>query len=262
MRTKFEDYIISNLFNPCWPFLSLVYEISVNCTGNRGPGRTPLDWSTRLKLAAGSARGLAFLHHACESKRAHGHLTSSNILVDQEGNACISDFALDQLVHPAPPLSSSSPNKAYKAPELFDNTTSTSSKASQKSDVYSFGIVLLEILTGKMAGEGEGEGMDLVKWVRSNAAQEDLMLEVFDLELLRYKEMEVEMVALLQVALLCLNHMPRERPKMSVVYKMIEDIRARGAAAAAGVVHSPSPNDLSSNSSPCLSEDTPTFASS
>lgn len=260
--TKFEDLYHFELIQSILAlFLSLVSEISMNFTGNRGPGRTPLDWSTRLKLAAGAARGLAFLHTACESKLAHGHLTSSNILVDHDGNACISDFALDQLVLPSPPSSSSSPNKAYKAPELIDNSSNASSKASQRSDVYSFGVALLEILTGKMAGESEGEAIDLVKWVRSSAAQEESMLEVFDLELLRYKEMEVEMVALLQVALLCLNQVPRERPKMSIVYKMIEDIRARGAGGGS-VVHSLSPNDLSSNSSPCLSEDAPTFGSS
>ncbi|XP_058069144.1 probable leucine-rich repeat receptor-like protein kinase At1g68400 [Magnolia sinica] len=219
--------------------------------GNRGPGRTPLDWTTRLKLASGAAKGLVYLHTACEPKLAHGHLTSSNILVDHTGNACISDFALHHLIHPSMPLSS--PHKAYMAPEFLENNNYNGRKVSEKGDVYSFGIVLLEILTGKMAGEEE---MDIAKWVRE-AVHKELTLEVFDLELLRYKEMEEEMVALLQVALLCLGPIHKERPKMAVVYKMIEDIRARGR----GGAHSPSANDLSSNSSPYLS-DTPTLTSS
>lgn len=243
----------------------LVYDFMPNGSlhsllhGDRGPGRTPLDWNTRLKLASGAARGLDFLHTASESKLAHGHLTSSNILADHQGNARISDFALHHVLRSFPPMSLSSPNNVYRAPELLDNVNT--SKFSRSGDVYSFGVVLLEILTGKMAGEGEGA--DLTKWVR-DIVREEPMSEVFDLELLSYREMEGEMVALLQVALLCLASMPRERPKMSVVYKMIEDIRARGCGGGGGggVSHSPSLRDLSSNSSPCLSEDTPTVTSS
>ncbi|KAK3026869.1 hypothetical protein RJ639_041996 [Escallonia herrerae] len=226
--------------------------------GNRGPGRTPLDWSTRLKLASGSAAGVAFLHSHNKSKLFHGHLTSSSIIVDHLGNACISDIGLHQLFQvPA------SPNNAYKAPELSPNGNTTDStnnhrskKFSQTCDVYSFGMVLLEILTGK-AATSEG-GASLVKWVR-RVVQEEWTWEVFDYELLRYKEMEEEMVALLQVALLCLAQSPRDRPKMSVVQQMIEDIRRKGGREREA--RSPL-NGLSSDSSPSESECTPNFISS
>ncbi|KAK3026660.1 hypothetical protein RJ639_040687, partial [Escallonia herrerae] len=63
--------------------------------GNRGPGRTPLDWTTRLKIAAGSACGLAFIHSSCKSlKLTHGNIKSTNILLDKSGNARVSDFGL------------------------------------------------------------------------------------------------------------------------------------------------------------------------
>ncbi|EEF45775.1 probable leucine-rich repeat receptor-like protein kinase At1g68400 [Ricinus communis] len=222
--------------------------------GNRGPGRTPLEWSTRLQLASGSAKGLAFFHGYHKAKLFHGNLTSSNILVDSWGNACISDIGIHQLLH-SPPLS----NDAYKAPELMPNNNNIiiHGKFTQRCDVYSFGVILLEILTGKMP-TGEGE-TSLGRWVQK-VPREEWTWEVFDFELLRSKEMEEEMVALMQVALLCLATLPRDRPKMSMVHRMIEDIRTKGSAR--GSASSSILNDISSDSSPSLSENTINFTSS
>ncbi|KAK3014616.1 hypothetical protein RJ639_009115 [Escallonia herrerae] len=241
-----DELLLVNDFLPNGSLHSLLH-------GNRGPGRTPLDWRTRLKLASGSAAGVAFLHSHNKSKLFHGHLTSSNIIVDHLGNACISDIGLHQLFQVP-----TSPKNAYKAPELSPNGNTTDStnnrrskKFSQMCDVYSFGMVLLEILTGK-AATSEG-GVSLEKWIR-RVVQEEWTWEVFDYELLRYKEMEEEMVALLQVALLCLAQSPRDRPKMSVVQQMIEDIRRKDGRE--GEAQSPL-NGLSSDSSPSVSESTP-----
>ncbi|XP_050220262.1 probable leucine-rich repeat receptor-like protein kinase At1g68400 [Mercurialis annua] len=223
--------------------------------GNRGPGRTPLDWSTRLKLASGSAKGLAFFHGYNKAKLFHGNLTSSNILVDNCGNGCISDIGIHQILH-SPPLS----NIAYKAPELIlnHNNIITYGRFTQQCDVYSFGVILLEILTGKTPS-GEGE-TSLTKWVQK-VPRDEWTWEVFDFELLRSKETEDEMVGLMQVALLCLAELPRDRPKMSMVHRMIEDIRNKGSAREA---HSSGSilNDLSSDSSPSLSENAIDFSSS
>ena len=110
--------------------------------GNRGPGRTPLDWTTRLKIAAGAARGLAFIHNSCKAlKLVHGNIKSANILIDRAGNACVSDFGLCSF---APSLASNPKSSGYRAPESLDGRRLT-----QKADVYSFGVLLLELLTGK-----------------------------------------------------------------------------------------------------------------
>lgn len=244
--------------------LLLVYDFLPNGSlhsllhGNRGPGRTPLDWTTRLKIAAGSAGGIAFIH-SYKSKLFHGHLISSNILVDQLGNACISDIGLHQLFQIP-----SSPNNGYNAPELMldHNINGTQNrKFSQKSDVYSFGVVLLEILTGKMV-TSEGEA-SLVKWVRK-VVGEEWTWEVFDFELLRYKEMEDEMMALLKVALLCLAQLPKDRPKMSEVHKMIDEIRRKGSSKRGEERKDVASKELSSDrSSPSsLVDSTPNFISS
>ncbi|XVF35333.1 hypothetical protein REPUB_Repub18cG0136500 [Reevesia pubescens] len=237
--------------------LLLVYDFLPNGSlhsllhGNRGPGRTPLSWSTRLKVASGAAQGLAFIHGYSKAKIFHGHLTSSNIIVDRHGNACISDSGLHQVLH-APSLS----NDDYKAPELMLNNGEDSSlvrKYTQKCDIYSFGVILLEILTGKMVS-GES-GMSLVKWVQS-VGKEEWAWEVFDFEMLGDKEMEEEMVGLMQVALLCVATLPKDRPKMSMVHRMIEDIRTKDARNGGTICIL---NVFSSDSSPTLSDRTLSF---
>ncbi|ESR61665.1 hypothetical protein CICLE_v10014501mg [Citrus x clementina] len=218
--------------------------------GNRGPGRTPLDWTTRLKIAAGAARGLAFIHFTCKSlKLNHGNIKSTNVLLDKTGNARVSDFGLSIF---APPSTVPRSN-GYRAPEL---SSSDGRKQSQKSDVYSFGVLLLELLTGKCpsvidgggAGMGCGGAVDLPRWVQS-VVREEWTAEVFDLELMRYKDIEEEMVGLLQVAMACTSASPDQRPNMSHVVKLIEELR--------GVEVSPCHENFDSVSdSPCLSEDT------
>ncbi|KAL8109857.1 putative leucine-rich repeat receptor-like protein kinase At1g68400 [Apium graveolens] len=208
--------------------LLLVYDFLPNGSlftllhGNRGPGRTPLDWNTRLKVALASAQGLAFLH---SRKLVHGNLASSNIIIDHLLNPCISDIGLNLLLQ-IEPLSLNNP---YRAPELVQavhtNNNPSTKRYTKKCDVYSFGVILLEILTGKPAWiEGEG---NLVNWVEGIMKQDNWIWEVYDFEMLRYKEMEAEMKALLQVALLCLVSSPNQRLEMNVVKKMIEDIRVR-----------------------------------
>lgn len=218
-------------------------------TGNRGPGRTPLDWTTRLKIAAGAARGLAFIHNSCKSLRlTHGNVKSTNILLDRTGNVRVSDFGLS--VFAAPTVATPRSN-GYRAPESLDVR-----KLTQKSDVYSFGVLLLELLTGKCpsvvdnGGPGGGYGggvVDLPRWVQS-VVREEWTAEVFDLELMRYKDIEEEMVGLLQIAMSCTAASPDQRPKISQVVKMIEEIR--------GVEMSPCDDNLDSVSdSPSVSED-------
>lgn len=127
-------------------------------------------------------------------------------------------------------------------------------KTTQKSDVYSFGVLLLELLTGKCpavvehGGTGYGGAVDLPRWVQS-VVREEWTAEVFDLELMRYKDIEEEMVGLLQVAMSCTAAAPDQRPTMGYVLKMIEEIR--------GVEVSPSHELLDSVSdSPSVSDDT------
>lgn len=195
--------------------------------GNRGPGRIPLDWTTRISLVLGAARGLARIHQEyAASKIPHGNVKSSNILLDKNGVACISDFGLALLLNP---VHATARLGGYRAPEQLEVK-----RLSQKADVYSFGVLLLEVLTGRAPSqypspsrprvEEEEQGVDLPKWV-SSVVKDEWTAEVFDQELLRYKNIEEEMVAMLQVGMACVVPQPEKRPTMSEVAKMIEDIR-------------------------------------
>ncbi|RZC61465.1 hypothetical protein C5167_023241 [Papaver somniferum] len=185
--------------------------------GNRGSGRTPLNWETRSGIALGAARGISYLHSQ-GSHISHGNIKSSNILLTKTYEARVSDFGLAQLVGP-----NATPNRVagYRAPEVTDPR-----RVSQKADVYSFGVLLLELLTGKAPTHAllNEEGVDLPRWVQS-VVREEWTAEVFDLELLRYQNVEEEMVQLLQLAIDCAAQYPDKRPTMAEVTKRIEELR-------------------------------------
>lgn len=197
-------------------------------TGNRGPGRIPLDWTTRISLVLGAARGIAYIHEQYAASRIpHGNVKSSNVLLDKNGFACISDFGLSLLLNPVHAIARLG---GYKAPEQAEIK-----RLSQKSDVYSFGVLLLEVLTGKAPSQypspsrprqdqEDEQPVDLPKWVRS-VVRDEWTAEVFDQELLRYKNIEEELVSMLHVAMACVVPQPEKRPTMSEVTKMIEEIR-------------------------------------
>ncbi|KAM4093591.1 hypothetical protein ACJW30_06G128300 [Castanea mollissima] len=189
--------------------------------GNRGSGRTPLDWDSRVKISLGTARGIAHIHSEGGGKCSHGNIKSSNVLLTTDLDGCISDVGLTPLMNFPATLSRTT---GYRAPEVAETR-----KITQKSDVYSFGVVLLEMLTGKVPHQYPGGNqhdvvVDLPRWVKS-VVREEWTAEVFDVELLRYQNVDEEMVQMLQIALACVTKLPDMRPQMVQVVKMMEEIK-------------------------------------
>lgn len=129
------------------------------------PGKEPLDWNTRMKIAAGAAKGLEYLHDKANPPVIYRDLKSSNILLDNGYFPKLSDFGLAKLgpvgdkTHVSTRVMGT---YGYCAPEY-----AMTGQLTLKSDVYSFGVVFLEIITGRKAidnTKGPGEH-NLVAWV-------------------------------------------------------------------------------------------------
>ncbi|KAG6505942.1 probable inactive receptor kinase At2g26730 [Zingiber officinale] len=187
--------------------------------GSRGAGRSPLGWESRMRVALAAGRGLAHLHTTAQL--VHGNIKASNVLLraGDLDSAAFSDFALHPLFHPAPRIRPA----GYQAPEVLETRRPTF-----KSDVYSFGVLLLELLTGKAPNQASlnEEGIDLPRWVQS-VVREEWTAEVFDAELMRYADIEEEMVQLLQIAMACVSAVPDSRPDIAEVVRMMEQITDR-----------------------------------
>ncbi|KAG8381514.1 hypothetical protein BUALT_Bualt06G0129700 [Buddleja alternifolia] len=192
--------------------------VSALLHGKMGTDRTILYWETRLKIAVGVARGIAHIHRQDDRKLVHGNIKSSNIFLNEQRYGIISDAGVAKVSRPVRRSAMPTPN--YLAPEVKDTR-----KTSQASDVYSFGVVLLELVSGKPSQytTEDGEVISLVEWVQS-VIREDWPAEVFDVGLLGYQNDEEAMEHVLQIAKDCVNSIPENRPKITEVVKMLEEI--------------------------------------
>ncbi|EFJ05924.1 hypothetical protein SELMODRAFT_270002 [Selaginella moellendorffii] len=197
--------------------------------GNRGAGRSPLDWPSRLRIADGAAKGLAYIHEQNGGTFVHGSIKSSNVLLAKDFEACVSDAGLAHLLT-TNAAATSSRMLGYRAPEVLETR-----KVTQKSDVYSYGVLLLELLTGRAPTQASltDEGIDLPRWVQS-VVREEWTAEVFDLELMRYHNIEEDLVQMLQLALSCTSVAPEQRPSMRQVMETIEQLRRASSSDGGG----------------------------
>ncbi|PKI61719.1 hypothetical protein CRG98_017943 [Punica granatum] len=190
----------------------------------RGSYFQPLSWSLRLKVALGAAKGLAFLHSS-EAKVIYRDFKTSNILLDSNYNAKLSDFGLAK-DGPTGDKSHVSTRvmgtHGYAAPEYLATGHLTA-----KSDVYSFGVVLLEMLSGRRAIDKNrplGEH-NLVEWAKPYLANKRKVFRVLDNRLEgQYKIEEAHKATTL--ALRCLSMNIKFRPNMEDVVVALEQLQA------------------------------------
>ncbi|KAM3705661.1 hypothetical protein ACB098_03G095700 [Castanea mollissima] len=185
-------------------------------------GPSSLDWDTRLQIAQGAARGLAYLHQSCEPHILHRDIKSSNILLNENFEAHLADFGLARLIL--------SPYDTHVTTDLVGTLGyippeyGQASVASYKGDVYSFGVVLLELLTGKRPMDmcKPKGSRDLISWV-FEMKKENRESEVFD-PFIYDKQNDKEMVRVLEIACLCLSESPKVRPSTQQLVSWLDNI--------------------------------------
>ncbi|OIV89852.1 hypothetical protein TanjilG_27458 [Lupinus angustifolius] len=185
-------------------------------------GAQPLSWPVRMKVAIDAARGLSFLHNA-ESQVIYRDFKASNILLDAEFNAKLSDFGLAKAgptgdrTHVSTQVMGT---RGYAAPEYV-----ATGRLTAKSDVYSFGVVLLELLSGRRAVDrtkGDVE-QNLVDWAMPYLGDKRRLFRIMDIKLEgQYPQKGAYVAATL--ALKCLSIEAKARPPMTEVLATLKQI--------------------------------------
>ncbi|GLT38565.1 hypothetical protein SLA2020_128070 [Shorea laevis] len=178
-----------------------------------------LTWDARMKVLLGTAKALAYLHEAIEPKVVHRDIKSSNILLDDEFNAKVSDFGLAKLLgagksHVTTRVMGTF---GYVAPE-YANT----GLLNEKSDVYSFGVVLLEAITGRDPVDygRPAHEVNLVDWLKMMVGSRRSE-EVVDPNI-EVRPSTRALKRTLLTALRCVDPDSDKRPKMGQVVRMLE----------------------------------------
>lgn len=206
----------------------LVYDFVPNDTlyyHLHGEGRPVMEWATRVKVATGAARGISYLHEDCHPRIIHRDIKSSNILLDNNFDAQVSDFGLAKLAldfdtHVTTRVMGTF---GYMAPEY-----ASSGKLTEKSDVYSFGVVLLELITGRKPVDASQPLGDesLVEWARplmGDALENQEFEELIDAKL-ENNYVESEVLRMIEAAAACVRHSAAKRPRMGQVVRALDAI--------------------------------------
>ncbi|KAH0991668.1 hypothetical protein GBA52_003151 [Prunus armeniaca] len=207
----------------------LIYEFVPNKTLEHhlhGAGMPVLEWTRRMKIALGSAKGLAYLHEDCHPKIIHRDIKSANILLDDvfEAQASqVADFGLAKLTNDTNTHVSTRVmgTFGYMAPEY-----ASSGKLTDRSDVFSFGVVLLELVTGRKPVDTSQPLGDesLVEWARPillKALETGDLSELVDPRLEKHY-VEGEMIRMIEAAAACVRHSALKRPRMAQVVRALD----------------------------------------
>lgn len=198
----------------------LVYEYLENKSLDKvlfGENKLELNWAKRFEVCLGVARGLSYLHQESRLRIVHRDVKSSNILLDSDLNPKISDFGLAKLYDEKKTHMSTSVagTIGYLAPEYAMRGHLT-----EKVDVFAFGVVALEIVSGRSnhVPTLPKEEMYLLDWAW-HLYENGLDIELVDKRLKVYNKDEVKRV--IEIAFLCTQTSPGQRPAMSRVLAML-----------------------------------------
>lgn len=180
---------------------------------------SPLTWDIRMNIILGTAKGLTYLHDGLEPKVVHRDIKSSNILLDKQWNAKLSDFGLAKLLGSERNYVTTRVmgTFGYVAPEY-----ASTGMLNERSDVYSFGILIMEIISGRNPvdySRPAGE-VNLVEWLKTMVTTKNAE-GVLDPKMQEKPPSRALKRALL-VALRCVDPNAQKRPKMGHVIHMLE----------------------------------------
>ncbi|CAN7089312.1 unnamed protein product [Brassica rapa subsp. narinosa] len=181
--------------------------------------KSPLTWEIRMNIVLGTAKGLMYLHEGLEPKVVHRDIKSSNILLDKQWNAKVSDFGLAKLLGSEMSYVTTRVmgTFGYVAPEY-----ASTGMLNERSDVYSFGVLVMEMISGRNPVDYSrpvGE-VNLVEWLKRMVSNREAE-GVLDPRLVDKPSLR-SLKRTLLVALRCVDPNAQKRPKMGHVIHMLE----------------------------------------
>ncbi|XP_058094845.1 MDIS1-interacting receptor like kinase 2-like [Magnolia sinica] len=209
-------------------FSFLVYEYmergSLASILSNDRGAAELDWTLRVKVIKGVAHALSYMHHDCTQPIVHRDISSNNVLLNSELEACVSDFGTARLlISDSSNWTTLAGTYGYIAPEL-----AYTMRVTEKCDVYSFGVVALEAMMGRHPGE-------LISSLTPPSRQDTLLKDMLDQRLPDPTAVVAhEVIFVVYMALSCIQPDPNSRPTM---HHVAQELSIGGSSFSLGPFH-------------------------
>ncbi|XP_057767836.1 probable LRR receptor-like serine/threonine-protein kinase At2g24230 [Salvia miltiorrhiza] len=201
------------------------WEDENNGIQNVGPEGSPTTWRFRHKIALGTARALAFLHHGCSPPIIHRDVKASSVYLDSNLEPRLSDFGISKIFGNGAEDEIARGSPGYVPPEFLEPESSSPKAPTPKSDIYGFGVILFELITGKKPVEDvyqDEKDANLTSWVRG-LVRRNQASRAIDPKI-RGTAPDAQIIEALKIGYLCTAEIPSKRPSMQQVVGLLKDL--------------------------------------